>query len=95
MNHNRASQMDKFGGAILRELPLQSAPGASSTLNRSKETGTIKTFPIGCQFQFVNFGSAFEVSSAGPESGKRSMLLDGSRGCIPCNNGLNLIATST
>ncbi len=61
MNHNRASQMDKFGGAILLELPLQSAPGASSTLNRSKETGTIKTFPIGCQFQFVNFGSAFGV----------------------------------
>jgi hypothetical protein len=43
-----------------------------------------------CQFR-----SAFEASSAGPESGKRSMLLDDSHGCIPCNNGLNLIAAST
>ncbi|SET32764.1 hypothetical protein SAMN05216412_10528 [Nitrosospira multiformis] len=74
---NRTSQMDKFGGQYFGNCPLQSAPGALSTLNRSKETGTIKTFPIGCQFQFVNFGSAFEVSSAAPESGKRSMLLDG------------------
>lgn len=56
------------GRAMLRELLLQSAPG---TLNRSKETGTIKTFPLCCQFQFADFGSAFEASSAGP--GKRKV----------------------
>ena len=96
---NRTSQMDKFGGQYFGGQYPGIAPTICSRciehIEQEQRNRDYKNIPHGLSISVCQFRSAFEASSAGPESGKRSMLLDDSHGCIPCNNGLNLIAAST